>query len=78
MVLVLTGTGQTREVDMTELQRTDVIDGELLEDCEVGMSGCTNTGMELVEDPYEADVHNTKGVLIYACLACLQSLSDEI
>jgi hypothetical protein len=57
----------------------EVIDGEIVSgDCELGHSVCTNTGVELVEDPYESDVHNNPGQLIMACPECLQSLSDSI
>jgi hypothetical protein len=45
--------------------------------CELRHCGCTFDG-QLVEDPYEADVNNTPGVMIVACDHCLGELSDDI
>lgn len=57
----------------------EVLDGELLGgDCQENRRGCTNTDVTLVEDPYEADVNNTPGVLILACPACLDAIALEI
>lgn len=56
----------------------EILEGELLDGCEIGRSVCTNTGVELVEDPYESDVHNNPGVLIMACPACLHELYLDI
>lgn len=64
-----------------DLTRTDIIDGELLDeqDCELGYDRyCTNTDVALVDNPYEADVNNTPGQLIWACPTCLQELADDI
>lgn len=79
MVLVLTGTSQTREAAMGDLAPVqEVLEGVIVEDCELGYPDCTNTDVELVEDPYEADVNNNPGQLIMACPACLQDLSNSI
>ena len=73
--MVLTGTDQTREAAMRELVPVeDVIEGVIVEDCELGYSNCTNTNVELVEDPYESDVNNNPGRLIMACPECLHDL----
>jgi len=60
------------------VQVEEMIEGVIVEDCELGYSSCTNTNVELVEDPYEADVHNNPGQLIMSCPECLQDLSDAI
>jgi hypothetical protein len=75
VVLVLTGTDQTREVAMNELvQVQEVIEGVIVEGCELGYSNCTDAKVELVEDPYESDVNNNPGQLIMACPECLHDL----
>lgn len=57
----------------------EIPNGELLgSDCQENRRGCTNTDVTLVEDPYEADVNNTPGVLILSCPACLDELCLEI
>lgn len=74
-MLVLTGTGQTRESDMSDLVPIEeVIEGVIVEDCDLGYSNCTNTNVDLVEDPYESDVNNNPGQLIMACPECLHDL----
>lgn len=35
-------------------------------------------GVKKVEDPYEADVNNTPGVMIKVCEECLQKIADGI
>lgn len=39
----------------------EVIEGVIVEDCDLGYSNCTNTNVDLVEDPYESDVNNNPG-----------------
>lgn len=64
---------------MTEIVPSDAIEGEVLtDDCALGYRGCTNTNVALVEDPYEADVNDTPGVLVMACPSCLQERCDDI
>jgi hypothetical protein len=45
--------------------------------CELQYRGCLGLG-QLVEDPYEADVNNTPGVMIWACAHCLDELALDI
>lgn len=79
MVLVLTGTDQTREAAMGELVPVQpIIEGVIVGDCDLGYSNCTNTNVELVEDPYESDVNNNPGQLIMVCPECLQELCNDI
>lgn len=63
-----------------ELVPMDVIEGELIDDhaCELGYSRvCTNADVQLVEDPYAADVDNNSGQLIWTCDPCLGQLCDD-
>lgn len=64
-----------------ELVIDTAIEGELIDatpDCEGGFRACTNTDMQLVDDPYESDVNNTPGVKRWLCDACYGELCDEI
>lgn len=45
--------------------------------CELKYRGCTNDA-QLVEDPYEADVNNNPGVMVWACENCIRELADDI
>lgn len=45
--------------------------------CEEARSGCQGLG-QLVEDPYEADVNNTPGVMRWICAHCLDELALDI
>lgn len=60
----------------------DTLEGELLDeeqDCQVAYQRfCTNTNVRLVEDPYEADVNNNPGQMIWACDACYDELRLDI
>ena len=48
-------------------------------DCELSYERhCTNENVKYVENPYEADVNDNHGVMVWACPACLQELSDDI
>lgn len=62
-----------------ELAHATAFEGELLNsDCSLGYAVCTNRGVQLVEDPYEADVDNTPGQMILACPECLDQLALDI
>lgn len=65
---------------MSELARDESIEGELLTgQCSLAYTRfCTNTNVQLVEDPYEADVNDTPGQLIEACPECLEQLALDI
>ena len=63
---------------MTDLVLDDAVEGELLDGCQLRYSVCTNTDVELREDPYEADVNNNPGVLVLCCPACLGELAADI
>ena len=64
---------------MNELVPDEAVEGELLDnECSLRYSVCTNTHVELVEDPYDADVNNTPGQLILACPECLVELALDI
>lgn len=57
------------------------ITGELLDthqNCSLHYRGCTNTDVTLVENPYEADVNNTPGQLIWTCGHCYNELCLDI
>lgn len=45
--------------------------------CQQSRRGCTGIG-HLVEDPFEADVNNTHGVMIWTCDHCLDELTLDI
>lgn len=63
------------------IQIDNAVDGELLDGQDCGLAydrHCTNTDVQFVEDPYEADVNNTPGQLIWACPPCLRELCDDI
>ena len=61
------------------VQVQEAIEGEVVTgDCSLTYPVCTNTGVELVEDPYEADVNNNPEQLIMECPECLQDLSNDI
>jgi len=47
-------------------------------ECEQGYSRCTNTDVQLVEDPYESGVNNNPEQLIWTCPECYQDICDEI
>ena len=55
-------------------------DGDLLDEheCKQGYSRCTNTDVQLVEDPYESDVNNNPGQLLWTCPECHQGICDGI
>lgn len=62
-----------------ELAHTTTFEGELLsDDCSLGYSVCTNRGVQLVEDPDEADVNNTPRQMILVCPECLNELALDI
>jgi hypothetical protein len=66
---------------MYHLERDTAITGELLNnnpDCSLRYNVCTNTNVKLVEDPYEADVNNTPGQLIWTCDTCYNELCLDI
>jgi hypothetical protein len=46
--------------------------------CEGGYNECTHTDVELVEDPYAADVHNLPGQMMWLCPACSYQRSRDI
>ncbi|QYN17499.1 hypothetical protein [Amycolatopsis sp. DSM 110486] len=45
--------------------------------CEGGTSSCTNTDVDLVEDPYDADVYNTT-VMRWLCPSCVEQIAEAI
>lgn len=45
--------------------------------CSLRSDGCEGTGA-LTEDPYQADVMNNPGVMIYACAWCLEIMCDDL
>jgi hypothetical protein len=64
-----------------ELVPDEALEGELLDavqDCDGGYRECTNTNVELVEDPYESDVNDTPGQMRWLCPECLQQLVWDI
>lgn len=64
-----------------ELVLDVAVEGELLDavqDCQGGTSECTNTNVELREDPYEADVHNNPGQLLWLCPECEEQYALDI
>jgi hypothetical protein len=64
---------------MGDLVLDEAVEGELLDgNCQLRYSVCTNTDVELREDPYEADVHNTPGKLVMACPECIRELAADI
>lgn len=52
--------------------------GEIKQDCKIRYNECTNTNVQYVEDPYEADVNNTPGVMIWVCDECLHEIHMDI
>lgn len=45
--------------------------------CQLRYRGCERDG-EWYEDPYQADINNTPGVMILACGHCLAELARDI
>jgi hypothetical protein len=59
-------------LSITEVHRS------LVGGCTHPYSSCTGKNVERAQDPYEADVNNSPGVMIMACEECLQQLGNEV
>jgi hypothetical protein len=53
-------------------------EGLSIGECEIAHERYCTKVAELREDPFEADVNNNPGVMVWACDACLQELAGDI
>lgn len=66
------------QIRKAQVEQVEIIDAEILGQCEIAFERyCTGTAT-LQEDPYEADVNNTPGIMIWVCDACLHEIAMDI